>query len=268
MTTPLLAVAAASALLLCAAPISAAQAETNNAYVMGAFGGTFTWETGNTARLTEEFITGNGILVPSDVVFPPQTVAEFTTQFEPGYFGVLALGKQSIYGPFRSELELSWTKSSVDRHEDLNVGGLSLSLADAAVLTGAETPTERNVSQVFGDGDGQLSTYSLMVNFYWDIEVPAKDVRPYIGLGGGVTLVNVDYTPSSLTVVSDQDTVLGYQLMFGIAADLNPRTVLHTGFRVRDTAEIDMRTDKNLLSSKLDFDVNQTTIEVGLRRHF
>ena len=255
--------AAASAALL-----SSADAQTRNVYVMGAFGGAFTWDTGNTARLTEEFVSGNGVTVPQGLVLPVQTVAEFETTFDPGAFGVVALGKESIYGPFRSELEFSWTKSSVDLHQDLTAAGRSLSTADAAFLTGATTPSGQTVEQVFSETNGNLSTYSLMVNFYWDIEVPAEGVHPYIGLGGGVSWVYADYAPSGLDIIDDQDTVLGYQVMFGIAADLSPRTVLHTGFRLRDTVEIDMRTEDSFFSSQVDFQVRQTILEIGLRRRF
>jgi len=221
-----------------------------------------------TGRFETPFLTGNGGEVPAGLNLPIDTVYEFDTDYDPGVFVGLVMGKASNYGPFRSELEISYSRNSVGGHDNVTVLGTDVSADDLALFTGSETQTGTLIGQTFADGQGRVVTYSAMLNFFWDIPVPAERVRPFVGIGGGASIIDVDFEPSGLVVTSDQDTVLAYQMVIGASYQISDKLTLSTAFRLRDTAEAEFATDRDFLNSELKFDTNQANIEIGLRRMF
>ncbi|MEO1657984.1 MAG: P44/Msp2 family outer membrane protein [Pseudomonadota bacterium] len=221
-----------------------------------------------TGRLKAPFVTGEGGGIPSGVNLPVDTVYEFDTDYDPGVFVGLTMGKASNYGPFRSELEISYSRNSVNGHSDITLLGEDVSGDDLALFTGAETPTGTTVGQVFADGRGRLITYTAMLNFFWDIPVPAERVRPFVGIGGGASIIDVDFGPSGVDIVSHQDTVLAYQAIVGASYQISDKLTLSTAFRMRDTSEAEFATDREFLDSELKFDTTQANLEITLRRMF
>ncbi|MEO1042186.1 MAG: P44/Msp2 family outer membrane protein [Pseudomonadota bacterium] len=221
-----------------------------------------------TGRFQAPFTTGVGGPIPAGNTFPVDTVFEFDTDYEPGVFVGLILGKASNYGPFRSELEISYSRNTVSGHNDVSILGIDVSVDDLAFLTSSDTLDGRRIGPTFADGRGRLITYSAMLNFFWDIPVPAEQVRPFIGIGGGASIVDVDFAPGGLDLLSDQDRVLAYQGMIGVSYQLTEKYTLTTSFRIRDTAESEFATDRRVIDSELKFDTSQANLEIGLRRMF
>ncbi|MEM7740193.1 MAG: P44/Msp2 family outer membrane protein [Pseudomonadota bacterium] len=221
-----------------------------------------------TGRFQAPFTSGAGGPIPLGTVLPVDTVFEFDTDYEPGVFVGLAVGKASNYGPFRSELELSYSRNSVSGHSDVSILGTDVSVNDLAFLTSQTTLDGRRIGPTFADGRGRLITYSAMLNFFWDIPVPAEKVRPFIGIGGGASIVDVDFAPGGLDLLSDQDTVLAYQGMIGVSYQFSDKYTLSTAFRIRDTSEAEFTTDRRVIDSELKFDTSQANLEIGLRRMF
>ncbi|MEM0929312.1 MAG: P44/Msp2 family outer membrane protein [Pseudomonadota bacterium] len=221
-----------------------------------------------TGRFKAPFTTGNGGTIPAGLDLPVDTVYEFETDYDPGVFVALVAGKASNYGPFRSEIELSYSRNSVSGHSEVATLGTDVSGDDLALFSGATTQTGSSIGQTFADGRGRLITYSALLNFFWDIPVPAEKVRPFVGIGGGVSIVDVDFEPSGLEIVSDQDRVLAYQFMIGASYQISDKLTLSTAFRLRDTAEAEFATNRDFADSELKFDTTQAHLELGLRRMF
>lgn len=191
----------------------------------------------------------------------------FETDFELGGFVSAAIGKSTGYGPFRSELELSYTRNNVASHGQLAaLGSNNLDGVDAGLLTGSATPLGITSGRVLQDAKGEVSTLGLMVNGYYDFDVAAEDVHPYVGVGIGAMFTNVNFEPSNIEVADDNATSFGYQVMAGIDYDLTDTGVLHAGFRYRGAQPAEV--EGSLLPSDIEVDVNQFIAEIGYRWKF
>ncbi len=241
--------------------LTAAQANAGDYYVQGSFGANFMADSQNSGDMTADAVLGldAGTLTEA-------AAYTFTTDFEVGVFSSVAIGKETAYGPFRSELELSFTRNDVSDHDDLMALGGSLQAADAGILTGATDPLGITVGRALEDAKGSVTTWGLMVNGYYDFVVSNSNVHPYVGVGVGVMSTKVHYNPSRLGVADDTATSFGYQLMAGVDYDLDATKVLHAGFRYRGAQPAEVESD--LLPSDIEVDVNQTVAEIGLRWKF
>lgn len=76
---------------------------------------------------------------------------------------------------------------------------------------------------------GSIETYVGMANAYYDF-YNETNWTPYVGAGLGIAQQNVD----SLTLqLDDEDTVLAYQAMAGVAHKIDPYENVHVGFGYR-----------------------------------
>ena len=89
---------------------------------------------------------------------------------------------------------------------------------------------------------------------------------PYVGAGLGVGFVNVDYAPSGVGIVNDDETVFAYQLVAGASYDLSDRTALFVQYRYRATEDVETKVD--LFPASLDVENRASVIEAGLRFNF
>lgn len=241
--------------------LTAAQANAQDYYLAGNLGLVTMGDSSNSGDMTSDFVLGLGAgTLTSDANYV------FDTDFEVGFFSSIAIGKTTAYGPFRSELEFSFTRNDVRDHDDLQALGISLQDVDAGILVGAAAPLGITTGRVLEDAKGSVTTYAFMVNGYYDFAVSNSDVHPYVGVGIGALNAKVHYNPSRLGVADDSATTFGYQLMAGVDYDTSPTTVLHAGFRYRGAQAIEVETD--LLPSDLEVDVNQLIAEIGYRWKF
>lgn len=91
-----------------------------------------------------------------------------------------------------------------------------------------------------GGFGGSVESYVGMVNGYYDFDTGSR-WTPYLGLGLGVSQHKFD----SLTInVADEDTVLAYQGMAGVAYRLKPyeRTYIGVGYRYFGTSDPEFST--------------------------
>ncbi|GAM98909.1 outer membrane protein A precursor [alpha proteobacterium U9-1i] len=92
------------------------------------------------------------------------------------------------------------------------------------------------------DRGGDVHAYTGMLNLFYDFARGSR-FEPYLGLGVGMARVNVsqhDDTPPPLFTVNDEDSVLAYQGLAGVAIGLTERLDLDIGYRylVANSAEL------------------------------
>ena len=144
-------------------------------------------------------------------------------------FGLLfAFGYGADVG-LRGEVELGYRKVDLDKFDGLTSRG------DGETTSYGTFPVK-----------GDLTTLSLMANGIYVLD--AGKLRPYFGVGIGLarhdgtideqTLENAEYV-AAVEKVSDDDTVLAYQGMVGVAFPLAETTEVRIGYRYFATADAD-----------------------------
>jgi outer membrane protein OmpA-like peptidoglycan-associated protein len=126
----------------------------------------------------------------------------------------------------------------------------------------------------FGDdatpalSDGNVHAWSAMLNGYYDFN-RGGNVQPYIGVGVGAARLNVSAVGPSFGSLHDEDTVLAYQGMAGIAFDLTEQWALDVGYRyfVANGAEFD-GVGPNLTAAAFEADYTHQAVTLGLRYQF
>jgi len=156
--------------------------------------------------------------------------------YDTGYGVGLLMGYD--FGEWRLDVEGSYRTSSVD----------TLNVNSAPSTTSG----------------GDLEVSALMINGYYDFEMPG-DVSPYLGAGIGVARVSLDgYTSSGTLIVDDSDTVFAGQLSAGVLYALNEQVSLDLGYRYMMTGDAEL----NAPSGKLETDADNHLILVGVKFHF
>lgn len=87
---------------------------------------------------------------------------------------------------------------------------------------------------------GDLNATSLFANVYYDFQTQSR-VTPYVGVGvGTVKLDFVDFGVPGLDALDDDDDVLGYQAIAGLAVKINDRVQFRSDVRymTADDAEV------------------------------
>lgn len=75
--------------------------------------------------------------------------------------------------------------------------------------------------------EGDFFALSYMANGYYDIKIRRSPFRPYVGIGFGVTHVDVDLKG----LYSEGSTELAYQAMLGFAFRYSRKMFLRAGYR-------------------------------------
>ncbi|HVK80922.1 MAG TPA: OmpA family protein [Verrucomicrobiae bacterium] len=153
---------------------------------------------------------------------------ELTTDFENDWLGALGLG-YAFQNGFRAEGELAY------RYNDLE-----------GTLDG-------------GDVTGYARSWSAMANLFYDFN-RGGGVEPYLGVGVGAARVGAGVDGYG----ADQDTVLAYQALAGLAFNITERLDLDVGIRYFAAPEAEF----TFSGAEVSGDYEHTAATVGLRWQF
>ncbi|MEE4210137.1 MAG: P44/Msp2 family outer membrane protein [Parvularcula sp.] len=190
-----------------------------------------------------------------------------STRYDGGFFAFSGYGKRSAYGPFRSELELSYSSVGVDKHVRPSRGDVVLDDAPASSLLGAGAGN-LPLAQFLAQDEGEVQATTLMVNAFWDIPVGDNQLAPYIGLGVGASFIDAEFAPSGVSILDGEDWVFAYQAMLGVQMKATENLLIRGGFRYRGTGDVEIGSPLPALAEGLEIDMKQTMFEIGLRRNF
>ncbi len=114
--------------------------------------------------------------------------------------------------------------------------------------------------------DGNVHAWAAMLNGYYDFN-RGGTVQPYLGLGVGAARLNASMD-AVLAGFQDQDTVLAYQGMAGVAFDLTEQLALDVGYRYFAAPDADF--DGHVLGVPAEFgaDYEHQAVTLGLRYQF
>lgn len=247
--------------VMIAAPASA-QSETKSGPYIGVSGGiALPGDSNNTGTITTA--------IPETDDFgsiPADTPIGWETDFDTGYT-IAGQAGYAFENGFRLEVEAAYSDYSVDDHEELSVGGAIIDGVDSAVLTrGPASAANPTVGDILADGQGDVSTFGLFGNVYYDINTGTA-IKPYIGGGLGYQWVDVDYQPSGVPVGEDSDGVFAYQLMAGASFAVTDAVDVFGQYTYRDTTE-DVDIPLTLLPATLDVGAKQSLVTAGVRVRF
>jgi outer membrane protein OmpA-like peptidoglycan-associated protein/outer membrane protein W len=128
-----------------------------------------------------------------------------------------------------------------------------------------------NFGEDVGLDDGDVRVWSGMLNLFYDFNRGGR-IEPYIGAGIGAARVEGVATEHPILYVDDQDTVLAYQAIVGLAIGITERLDLDVGYRyfVAEGGEFDGQADigNGLEAITVDGDYEQQAVTVGLRWQF
>lgn len=241
-----------------------AHAEDVQWYIGGSLGLTKQSDSSNSGQ-TGAFTTGNGApAVPDGTAIAAGTDYGWDTEFDNGFAlsGELGLTYDSRW---RSGIELVYSKSDVDTHSGVTLGGTNIDGVDAAVLTGSSTQLGVTVGDVVADGRGDINQTGLFFNGYYTL-VQDGTFQPYLGAGIGFLQTDVTYQPSGIPVVSGDETKFAYQIKGGVSA------VFDNGYDVYGEltwrASDDVELDNQLFPGTLNVENTAIIASVGVRYRF
>ncbi len=107
---------------------------------------------------------------------------------------------------------------------------------------------------------GDVHAWSAMANLFYDFNRGGA-LEPYIGIGAGVARINAGAT-GTFGSFDDEDTVVAYQAIAGVAVSLSEQWDLDVGYRYFSAA------DAEISPAVDDFDYRQQAMTVGLRYQF
>lgn len=246
---------------LIAVPASAQDNNTSGPYI-GVSGGIALPKDSN-----NEGVTTTAVPETDDFgSIPEGTPIGWETDFDTGYT-ISGQAGYAFENGFRLEVEAAYSDYSVDDHQELSVGGAIIDGVDSAVLTrGPANAANPTVGDVLSDGQGDVSTFGLFGNVYYDINT-GTGIKPFIGGGLGYQWVDVDYQPSGVPVGDDSDGVFAYQLMAGASYAVTDNVEVFGQYTFRDTTE-DVDIPLTILPANLDVGAQQSLVTAGVRVRF
>ncbi len=162
----------------------------------------------------------------------------------------------------RIEGELSYRRASFDEITLREPGSLAELLPpelrqDPAILEGLKGTHP---------AEGNLSSVSLMVNIYYDIDL-ASGLKPYVGGGIGLSRVSMKASADGTQTTDDDDTVFAYQFGAGLGYEVGTWSgrpvIVSLDFRHHATA--DPTLTGSVTGTPFDIGVGGNYLGVGLR---
>lgn len=251
-------------LLAIALGLASANTLADGFYVSGSLSYNDMDDTYNDGQFNREFFTGPGTTIPAGVVLPAGTPVGWKTEVDSGAGVNLAIGWRM--DNLRFEAEYAYSSHDVDTHRNVMAAGIDLGGEDAAVLvSGAPGNLGVSVADLVADGRGDFSSDYLFVNAYYDFDV-SWTLKPYLGAGIGNAWVDVEYNPSGVGIIDDDDSVFAYQVMAGLNYWCSEQLSFFGGLRWRQTDDIEVRAD--LLPADFDIENESWLAEIGARWTF
>ena len=151
-----------------------------------------------------------GIALLEDATLSEPGFTSVDMEFDPGLGLDVAVGND--FGAFRIEGELTYRTNDIDQF------------------------TTRGVEL---EADGDVTALSLMLNAFLDVENETP-FTPYIGGGLGFASVSMnDVKVSGIAVNDEDDTVVAYQIGFGVEYAVSEKISLDVGYRYYATDDPD-----------------------------
>jgi opacity protein-like surface antigen len=193
---------------------------------------------------------------------PSGTSLAWDTDFKNGYNISAQIGHR-FNGGFRVEGELNYSRSGIEGHKNVTVGGANIDGVDVSVLTrGAPATTNPTVGTVVASSGGKLANFGGFVNGFYDFN-SGGSFQPYIGAGAGFQRVKVDYRPSNVDIGQGKKTKFAYQLMAGATYKMGPGLEIFGQYNYRDAGRTKFGLD--LLPADLSVQNKQSIVSLGLR---
>ncbi len=212
---------------------------------------------------TGTFTTGNlGDGTTLDVA--AGTEYGWNTEFDSGIAAGVEVGMKNSSG-LRGGFELAYSEADVDTHTDVTLGGGAIGALDAAAIAGSPTALGVSIADVVADGQGDVSSLGVFANAYYHFAA-SDTVSPYVGVGLGLMDVDVNYSPSGISVIDGGETVFAYQARAGVGFMLSESMELFGEFTYR--ASDDVEVDNDLFPGTLEIENTQSLITGGLRFNF
>lgn len=242
----------------------AAPGHAEGFYVSGSVGAAMQADSDNTGATSADFETGNGGALPAGTPIASGTSVGWKTEFDNGMSYSAALGYQ--YSPaIRAEVQLTSSKSDVDTHKSVTLGGGSIDGLDAGALTGSPDTLGVTVADVVADGRGDIKTTAVFLNGYYDF-TNGSPFTPYLGAGIGYAKTDVTFSPSGVGIINDDDSGFAYQLMAGASYAFDERWAVFGQYTYRSVE--DGKYDVDLFPARLEVENRSNLIEVGVRFTF
>jgi len=233
-------------------------------YVSGTVGASMQADSDNTGATSADFQTGNGGAIPAGTPIASGTSVGWKTEFDNGTSYSAAIGYR--YTPsLRAEVQLTNSKSDVDTHKSVTLGGGSIDGLDAAALTGSADTLGVTVADVVADGRGDIKTTAIFLNGYYDF-TNESPFTPYVGAGLGYAKTDVTFKPSGVGIIDDNDSGLAYQVMAGLTYEFGERWDVFGQYTYRSVE--DGKYNVDLFPAQLEVENKSNLIEVGVRYKF
>jgi opacity protein-like surface antigen len=253
-----------AALAASAGLATSAGAQDFQPYISISGGVNFQNDSDNGGAFSSDFTTGDGGAVPAGTVLAAGTDVGWSTEFDSGYTIAGAFGAATPSG-WRGEIELAYAKSDVDTHTGVTVGGGSIDAVDAGVLITGSPQLGATVAEIVADGRGEITSTYVFANAYYDFRTGGA-ITPYVGGGLGFAQVDVEYAPSGVGIVDDDDSVFAWQLIGGASFAASETMEIFGQGRYRATE--DVSTNVSLFPAALDIENEAFTLEAGVRFKF
>jgi opacity protein-like surface antigen len=177
-----------------------------------------------------------------DTSFAVLGTSRIETDFDTGLNYGVSFG-YAFDNQWRFEGELMRREADVDTH-DLDMGG------------------------PIAGSFGEANSTSIFANVFYDFENETR-VAPYVGAGLGTVRVDyVNFGVPGLDALDDDDDVMGYQFIAGLAIKINDRWDFRTDFRLLETGDADMTSSAATGSTMSDVEYSSLDMTAGVRVRF
>jgi opacity protein-like surface antigen len=166
---------------------------------------------------------------------------DIVSTFDAGYL-IAGAGGYAHGSGFRGELELAYRENGNDELEFRLPG-----------------------PDVTFDAEGDTSAFTAMANGYYDIDIGVPALRPYVGFGVGLAVVDTELSVQGIKLVDDSDTVFAYQALAGAAFHITPNIATTVGYAYLATTDPKFKVEGG---GSVDAEYASHNVMVGLRYTF